>query len=59
MTDLYLIGIMPQHGDLNANLYRLIYHIFHEIVDLSVDWLPAYKNTAFAILYNSDDNPCG
>ena len=30
----------------------------HENVDLSVHWLPAYTNTAFAMLSSFDANPC-
>ena len=33
-------------------------HIFHEILDLSVHFLPAYRNTASDMLSISDANTC-
>ena len=55
MTNLYLAGLLPLRGRFKTPVAKDLY----EIVYPSVHWLPAYTNTAFAMLSNTDPVPCG
>ena len=47
-------GFKRQSLQVNLSFEQGYPHTCHEIVDLSVHWLPAYKDTAFAMLSISD-----